>query len=486
MQTRFQPAELNDPQVAASERILRKCVHCGFCTATCPTYVLLGDELDGPRGRIVLIKDMLESSRPATQPVVKHIDRCLSCLACMTACPSGVHYQHLIDHARMYVERTYRRPWRERLLRASLARILPYPRRLRAALGAAAVARALVRLTPPRLRALARRFSPALVALMSLAARAPRAARSARASHPARGAADRTSAGARRGRVALLEGCAQAVLGAGARAASVRLLERAGFEVVCLRGCCGALVHHLGRAGHNRALATRLLARIESERRRGALDALIVTASGCGTHLKDYAHLFRDDARLARAAAAASEITRDITEWLDERGRAAEGSVQDPRAAAPTARRSAAAGVTVAYHSACSMQHGQQLGRIPQRLLERAGFAVEEIAEGHLCCGSAGTYNILQPEIAAQLRGRKLQNIRRTSARVVATGNVGCIVQLSGEPDVKVVHTAELLDWAEGGPAPLALREAPAGPEPLASRGALTPRARSGSFPDRR
>ncbi len=457
MQTHFQPAQLADPEVAASERILRKCVHCGFCTATCPTYVLLGDELDSPRGRIYLIKDMLEHSRPATQPVVTHLDRCLSCLSCMTACPSGVHYQHLIDHARVYVERTYRRPWHERVLRAALAATLPYPRRLRAALAAAALARGIAGLLPRAARGLSRRLPAPLGAMLSLAARAPRGARG---EEPRAGVAR----GERRGRVALLAGCAQSVLNPQAQAASVRLLERAGFEVVTIEGCCGALVHHLGRVAQTRALAARLLERIDSERRRGGLDALIVTASGCGTHLKDYGYLFRHDARLAGSAAAASGIARDITEWLYERGRAPGVA----GAAAAASAGSPPAGLTVAYHSACSMQHGQQLGRIPQQLLERAGFAVREIPEGHLCCGSAGTYNILQPQIAAQLRDRKLENIRRTSARVVATGNIGCITQLGGAGDLQVVHTVELLDWAQGGPEPLTLR------------------GRTGSSPDRR
>ncbi len=475
MQTRFEPAQLADPEVAESERILRKCVHCGFCIATCPTYVLLGDELDSPRGRIYLIKDMLEHSRPATEAVVTHIDRCLSCLACMTTCPSGVHYQHLIDHARVHVERTYRRPWRERLLRASLAWILPYPHRLRAALLVAALARAVARLLPRRIRTLSRRFAAPLASMVSLASRVASGSADASVSTQPKAPPSAVAAGERRRRVALLAGCAQSVLTPAVHTASVRLLERAGYEVVTLQGCCGALVHHLGRAEHNRTLAARLLEQIESERRRGPLDAVIVNASGCGTHLKDYGHLFRGDAQLARPAAAASEIARDLTEWLYERGRAADASASDA-----AAKPFPGSGLAVAYHSACSMQHGQKLGRIPQRLLERAGFEVEEIPEGHLCCGSAGTYNILQPQIAAQLRDRKLENIRRTSARVVATGNVGCIMQLSGAPGLSVVHTAELLDWAQGGPEPLGLRAL------LSDSAALTQRERTGSFPDRR
>ncbi len=435
MQTAFTPAQLADPDVAASEKILRACVHCGFCTATCPTYLLAGDELDSPRGRIVLIKEMLENSRPATQPVVTHIDRCLSCLACMTTCPSGVHYQHLVDHARAHIERTYRRPWRERLVRGLLARILPYPHRLRAALALARGLGPLARLWPPGRPAAEGSLAAALGAMLALAARAP-----VRTSE--RGVTG--GATVRRGRVALLEGCAQCVLTPDAQAASERLLRRAGYEVARIEGCCGALVHHLGKVEQGRSFGARILEQIDAEHRRGGLDALIVTASGCGTHLKDYGHLFRTDP--ARAAAArASALTRDITEWLEATG----GQAAHPRGAHEH--------LVVAYHSACSMQHGQRLGRTAQRLLERAGFDVREIPEGHLCCGSAGTYNILQPQIAAQLRERKLENIRRTSARVVATGNVGCIVQLEGAAHLAVVHTAELLDWAQGGPMPATL-----------------------------
>lgn len=438
MQTRFTTEQLADRDIAASEPILRKCVHCGFCTATCPTYVLLGDELDGPRGRIYLIKDMLENSRPATSAVVQHIDRCLSCLACMTTCPSGVHYQHLIDHARNYIERTYRRPWQERALRTLLAWILPYPRRLRTALAAASVLRGLARPMPAFAARLGERMPAPWRAMARLAGYEA----------PVREVARRRAAGTApsRGRVALLAGCAQSVLTPGTEAACARLIERAGFEVVVIEGCCGALVHHLGRESATRSFAAALLERIEAERRRG-LAAVIVDASGCGTHLKDFGHLFRDDPALAGPASELAALTRDITEWLAELD-----AVQTPRADSrgPTPSRK----VTVAYHSACSMQHGQRLDPIPRRLLERAGFEVREIPEGHLCCGSAGTYNILQPKIATELRERKLANIRATGAHVVATGNVGCMVQLAGA-GISVVHTAELLDWAAGGPAPL-------------------------------
>jgi glycolate oxidase iron-sulfur subunit len=437
VQTRFAERQLTDPDVAASEQILRKCVHCGFCTATCPTYVLLGDELDSPRGRIYLIKDMLEHDRPATAEVVRHLDRCLSCLACMTTCPSGVHYQHLIDHARVHVERTYRRPPLERWLRGALGFVLPYPRRVRAALVLGALARPLAPLLPRPLRA-----------MLELARRPLRGAGGA----PAR----RAPAPASRARVAVLEGCVQTVIAPEINAATIRLLERAGAEVVVVEGCCGALVHHLGQAPRAHALATSIVERLHAELEGKGLDAIVANASGCGTHAKDFGYLLRNDPRLAAQAAAVSAKTRDVTEAIAELGL--------------PARAGDVPHLAVAYHSACSMQHGQKVDAEPRRLLAAAGFEVREIAEGHLCCGSAGTYNVLQPEIAARLRERKLANVARARAAVVATGNVGCITQLASSHGPPVVHTVELLDWATGGPAPRALRPAGASAPPGAAR----------------
>jgi glycolate oxidase iron-sulfur subunit len=424
VQTRFTSRQLENPTVAASEPILRKCVHCGFCTATCPTYVLLGDELDSPRGRIYLIKDMLENDRAPTAAVVRHVDRCLSCLSCMTTCPSGVHYQHLIDHARAHIERRFKRPWHERWLRRALAAVLPYPARLRIALALVPLARPFAKLLPSRLRA-------------GLALLPPRVAAARQHVSSAAGAA------APRARVAVLTGCVQSVVAPEINAATMRLLERAGAEIVPIGGCCGALVHHLGHEERGHALAAALVERLHAELQGRGLDAIVANASGCGTHVKDFAYVFRDDAALASRAAAVSAKARDVTELLAELGL--------PKIVAGRAA------LTVAYHSACSMQHGQKIERPPRELLESAGFAVAEIAEGHLCCGSAGTYNVLQPELAARLRERKLANIARTGAAVVATGNVGCITQLRLGAQVPVTHTVELLDWATGGPRPRAL-----------------------------
>jgi glycolate oxidase iron-sulfur subunit len=449
MQTKFTPSQLERPEIAASEPILRKCVHCGFCTATCPTYVLLGDELDSPRGRIYLIKDMLENDRPATAEVVKHLDRCLSCLSCMTGCPSGVHYQHLIDGARAHVERTYRRPWRDRALRTLLAQVLPYPRRLRLALLAAALVRPFAAALPEPLRA-----------MLALADRgrarmpretAPRASREAPLHAPSDAQADIAASAAastaqRRTRVAVLQGCVQSVVAREIEAATLRLLERAGADVVAVPGCCGAIVHHLGIERDAETHATALIERLHAAIENDGVDFVVANASGCGTHVKDYGYLFRNDARLAARAARVSERARDVSEALTALGL--------PPAQSPLSPRP-----TVVYQSACSLNHGQRVDEAPRALLEQAGYEVRVPAEAHLCCGSAGTYNVLEPEIAGRLRARKLDRLGKTGAEVIATGNVGCLLQLRAGA-MPVVHTVELLDWATGGPEPHALQDA--------------------------
>jgi glycolate oxidase iron-sulfur subunit len=431
VQTNFSAEQLRDPDIAASNAVLRTCVHCGFCTATCPTFLLLGDELDSPRGRIYLIKDMLESGRDATEEVVRHVDRCLSCLSCMTTCPSGVNYMHLVDHARTHIERTYRRPWHDRALRAILAAVLPRPALLRLALAGARLGRPLASLLPAE-GTLSRR----LRAMLTMAPRR------VPGPSPIEGARVHAAEGERRARVALLAGCAQQVLAPGINEATIRLLTRLGVEVVVAEGagCCGALTHHMGKHDAAMAAARANIAAWSREIEGAGLDAVVVNTSGCGTTLKDYGFMFRAEPEPWRSrAAVVSAKAKDISEFLIAIGYAA---TREPP------------GLTVAYHAACSLQHGQQVTQDPKTLLRRAGFAVTEPAEPHICCGSAGTYNLLQPAIADRLRGRKLDNLRATRPDLVAAGNIGCITQLSGG-GLPVVHTVELLDWMAGGPAPV-------------------------------
>jgi len=428
MQTSFTLAQLADPDVAESEKILRACVHCGFCNATCPTYVLDGNELDSPRGRIYLIKDMLEHDRPATAEVTQHIDRCLSCLACMTTCPSGVHYMHLVDHARAHIEETYRRPFGERLLRTALAKLLPYPQRMRLALAAALLAKPLAPLAEAvgfnRMAAMLR-LSPWHL--------------------PYRPLSPQTFAaiGTRRGRVALLAGCVNDVLAPQINAAAIRVLTRHGIEVVLPEGagCCGSMVHHMGRESEALAQAR---ANIEAFTAIKGLDAILITASGCGTTVKDYGFMLRGDSHYAERAGRVSGLAQDIVEYL------AGASLQ----AGQDARR-----LVVAYHSACSLQHGQRITRQPKELLGKLGFVVKDVPDGHLCCGSAGTYNILQPDIARRLRERKVGTIERLRPDVIAAGNIGCLTQIAAGTELPAVHTVELIDWATGGPCPPPLGE---------------------------
>ncbi len=427
MQTNFTAEQLADSGVAEAESILRKCVHCGFCTATCPTYVTLGNELDSPRGRIYLIKDMLENDRPADEQIVTHIDRCLSCLACMTTCPSGVHYMHLIDHARAHIEKTYQRPFMNRLTRQILALVLPFPRRFRAALHLARLSRPFA----PLLKRL-----PGLKPMGAMLDLAPR-----RIEKPGAGPATHAPTVSRQGRVAILTGCAQSVLEPQTNAAAIRLLNRLGIEVVVPAGevCCGSLVHHMGREEQSLDAARHNVDVWMRELEQGGLDAIIITASGCGTTIKDYGYMLREDPAYAEKAATVSALAKDVTEYL--------ATLDLPAPEAPQS-------LTVAYHSACSMQHGQKITRQPKDLLTAAGFRVVAPAEGHLCCGSAGTYNIMQPDIADRLRERKVRNIEATGADLVATGNIGCITQIGLGTDMPIVHTVKLLDWAYGGPKP--------------------------------
>jgi glycolate oxidase iron-sulfur subunit len=431
MQTNFTLAQLADPDTAVAEKILRACVHCGFCTATCPTYVLLGDELDSPRGRIYLIKEMLEHDRPASAEDTLHIDRCLSCLSCMTTCPSGVHYMHLVDHARAHVEATFRRPLLDRLRREFLAWLMPYPARFRLSLYAAALGKPFA----PIFNTLGFRK---LGAMLTLAPWLPPRG----SAFPRSGKVPATAA--RKGRVALMSGCVDSVVAPKIRDAAIRLLTRHGIEVVLTQGeaCCGSLSHHMGREHEALAFVRNNVDAWTREIEGEGVDAILITASGCGTTIKDYGFMLRLDPAYADKAARVSALARDVSEYLAE--------IDLPAPAEPR-------GLRVAYHSACSMQHGQQITSQPKGLLIRAGFKVKDVPEGHLCCGSAGTYNMLQPEIAGRLRDRKVRNIESTQPQIVATGNIGCITQIGSGTAIPVVHTVELLDWATGGPAPAAI-----------------------------
>ncbi|WP_299139539.1 glycolate oxidase subunit GlcF [uncultured Tateyamaria sp.] len=426
MQTTFSPEQLTDPAIQRSNEILRNCVHCGFCTATCPTYQVLGDELDSPRGRIYLIKDMLENDRDPDEKVVKHVDRCLSCLACMTTCPSGVHYMHLVDHAREYIEERYKRPLTDRVLRWVLAQILPYPTRFRLALLGAKIGRPFARLMPDaRLRAMldmAPKHIPPVSRNDDPQSFAPKAQKKMR--------------------VALMTGCAQKALNTDINDATIRLLTRLGCEVVVAEGagCCGALTHHMGKTSQSHTSAAANIRAWTDEMDGDGLDAIVINTSGCGTTVKDYGHMFRNDP-LAADAARVSGIAMDVSEVLMKLDLPAQ-AYQD---------------MTIAYHAACSLQHGQQIKTYPKDLLKRAGYTVVEPADSHLCCGSAGTYNLMQPQISGQLKDRKVQTLMAKNPDIIAAGNIGCMMQIGSAAGVPVVHTVELLDWATGGPRPPAL-----------------------------
>ena len=427
MQTNFTPEQLLDPATSQANKVLRTCVHCGFCTATCPTYQVLGDELDSPRGRIYLIKDMLETGRPTDAKTVKHIDRCLSCLACMTTCPSGVDYMHLVDHARDYIEKTYRRPVMDRMLRSVLAWVIPHPTRFRLALLGAKIAQPFAGLVPDaRLRAMLA-MAPKTIPPVSSN------------DDPQVFAAE----GPARMRVALMTGCAQKALNTDINDATIRILQRLGCEVVIARGmgCCGALTHHMGKADLARASAAANIRAWMAEKAVGGLDGIVINTSGCGTTVKDYGHMFQNGS-MAEDAAFIAGITMDISEILVKLG-LPEGARKNLR---------------VAYHAACSLQHGQQIKTAPKDLLRRAGFEVVEPADSHLCCGSAGTYNLLQPEISGQLKARKVKTLEAGKPDIIAAGNIGCMMQIGSATPIPVVHTVELLDWATGGPKPRALQ----------------------------
>ena len=425
MRTDIDPQLLTDPDVKVSEEVLRACVHCGFCNATCPTYLLTGNELEGPRGRIYLIKNVLENGIKASRKTIEHIDNCLGCLACETTCPSGVDYSRLLEEARPRLDKLVKRPFTHRLLRAMLTRILPYPGRFRFALKMSGLGRVFSWLMPKNMRPL----------LDMAPKRLPRSAEVAKAGVV-------SAVGEKRMRVALLTGCAQQVLGPQINDATVRLLTRLGAEVVMPKdaGCCGALTFHMGERKRSRKLMQRNIEVWHNEVAENGLDAIVLNTSGCGTAIREYDYIFRHDPKLAVKAKTVTALVRDVAEVVAELG---------------LGEASKASKLKVAYHDACSLQHGVQVKTQPRQLLKDAGFDVVEVPEAHICCGSAGTYNMLQPELASQLQTRKVEHIESVAPEIVAAGNIGCMEQIAGGVKVPVVHTVELLDWATGGPRPL-------------------------------
>ncbi|MGA9546722.1 MAG: glycolate oxidase subunit GlcF [Rhodomicrobium sp.] len=444
METHFTLEQLRDSRLKEADDILRRCVHCGFCIAACPTYLLLGDERDSPRGRIYLIKAMLEG-KAAPKKVRPHLDRCLSCYSCMTACPSGVDYRHLSDYARQLIEKSSMRAPNDESRRKLLRNILPYPKRFRLALLALAAAR-------PFRRFLGRSRSKLFKTVLELAPKSPlkigiyTSPQTVKTERP------------RRGRVVLLSGCVQRVLRPGLNDASIRFLNRLGYDVTLSEGegCCGALTLQMGKEASAKAFAKQNIDVWYAEREKGGpLDAIIISTSGCGAAVKDYAHLFAGDPAYSEKAKYVSSLAKDISEFAAQQRLDAPVGWSDIR---------------VAYHSACSLQHGQRIIDEPRQLLHNAGFTLLEIPDGHICCGSAGTYNILQPELAKELQERKLQAINSVKPDCVATGSIGCLNQLSAAP-VPVLHTVELLDWAYGGPCPEALKHLEGRIRPLPREG---------------
>ena len=452
MQTKFNAVQLADPTIARADAILRRCVHCGLCTATCPTYVLTGDERDSPRGRIYLMKQMFEE-REVTPTMTHHIDRCLSCFSCMTTCPSGVDYMHLVDMARVRIEAKGHRTPRQNTNRWLLAKILPNPRRFRLALMAGSLMR-------PFRRLLIKMGFEHIAAGVALV---PPGAMKIKLTKPKSAIGVEPKAK----RVALMLGCVQEVLAPQINLAAIRLLRRHGVDVVVVKDetCCGALVHHLGKEEEARGYARRNIDAWTAVMREKMVDAIVVTTSGCGTMVKDYGNLLARDRGYAERAAYVSGLARDITQYVEQMG------LMPPMMWT---------GLRIAYHAACSLQHGQKLDTLPRTLLNQAGFNIVEIPEGHLCCGSAGTYNLLEPELSAQLRERKLGNIASVKPDAIVTSNIGCMVQLQGA-GVPFVHTVQLLDWATGGPCPPSLEKLESMAHPVE---ALVEMAREGLLVD--
>ena len=431
MQTNFKKNQLLDPEIENSEKIFRKCVHCGMCNATCPTYQILGDELNGPRGRIYMIKDMLENNKPASKKIVKHIDQCLSCYACLTTCPSGVDYLHLIDHGRNHIERTYSRPLFEKLLRAILAFVLPKPKLFKFLSKISSFMSPFHFLLPKKLRRIIS-YIPKTFPLSKFPNNL--------VFKPSKKSISK---------VALLTGCVQKAISPNINDASINVLLRHGIEVHILKEvkCCGSLTHHLGKEKISHKYFIENINAWYSLYEKHKIDAILVNTSGCGTTIKDYAFIFKNhpDKLLRKKAKLVSDIALDITEYLEE-------SIKLDFTRSNHTKR-----YNIAYHSACSMQHGQKVHNQPIELLKKTGNNILEVPDGHICCGSAGTYNLLHDQLASELLKRKCDNIKKIKPDIIAAGNIGCINQIANGIEVPIVHTIELIDWFTGGEKPSGL-----------------------------
>ena len=434
METNFSKEQLKDIDNKSSEKIFRKCVHCGFCNATCPTYQLLGNELDGPRGRIYLIKDMLENNKPANDKIVKHIDRCLSCYSCMTTCPSGVNYMHLIDHGRSHIEKTYKRPFNERIIRNFLSKVIPNPIYFKIIGKLSLLVKPFRFIFPKKIRKMIS-FMPTSFPKKSL----PKMTiyKISKKKKPV-------------ARVALLTGCVQKVISPQINEATIRLLNRHDIEVVVPKGvdCCGSLNHHLGKSDLAYETFKQNVLIWYDEYLKNGLDAIISNTSGCGTTLKDYGFLLRSNNDFKKKAKKISDLTKDISEYLDENIKLNFINSKNNEKQ-----------YKIAYHSACSMQHGQKVHAVPISLIKKTGNQVFNIPDGHLCCGSAGTYNLLQNDIAQELLKNKVLNIEKINPEFIATGNIGCITQIAHGTKIPILHTVEIIDWYTGGPKPEVLRK---------------------------
>ncbi len=429
MQTNFTKKQLQESSIIDANGIIRKCTHCGFCNATCPTYQVAGDELDGPRGRIYLIRDMLENNKPASEKITRHIDRCLSCYACMTTCPSGVNYMHLVDHARNHIEKTYVRPFFDRFIRILLSIILPSPKLFRIVGYLARFANPFKFLFPKKIKNMLKYMPTSF----------PKSNYENKEVYSPKG---KTFA-----KVALLTGCVQRVISPQINDSTIDILNRHGVEVIVLKEitCCGSLNHHLGKEDlAHKSFVNNINFWFKCYEEKN-LDAILVTTSGCGTTLKDYGHIFRDDPDkdLRKKAKIISSLAKDVTEYLGKNIKL--NFVEKDKK------------FKIAYHSACSMQHGQKLHNQPINLLKKTGNEIVEIPDGHLCCGSAGTYNLLQSEMASELLERKVSNIDKVKPDFISTGNIGCITQISSGTKIPILHTIEILNWYTGGEKPNAI-----------------------------